>query len=122
VKKVVDYLVESYKDELTNELNLTDAGVATSNLMFEATLDDDGDENDDDRYDEAKQVIMEAGKASTSYLQRKLGVGYARAARLMDIMEKRGIIGPADGSKPRSVLIGGASDAPAPLPPEEEIL
>jgi S-DNA-T family DNA segregation ATPase FtsK/SpoIIIE len=47
---------------------------------------------------------MEAGKASTSYLQRKLKVGYGRAARLIDTLEQRGVIGPADGAKPRELL------------------
>ena len=50
------------------------------------------------------QVVREAGKASASYLQRRLKVGYARAARLLDIMEARGIIGPGDGAKPREVF------------------
>jgi S-DNA-T family DNA segregation ATPase FtsK/SpoIIIE len=48
--------------------------------------------------------VIEAGKASTSYLQRKLRIGYSRAARLMDMMEERGVIGPADGSAPREIL------------------
>lgn len=67
---------------------------------------EDSDEDDDDLYEDAKQTVIEAGKASTSYIQRKLRVGYARAARLMDILESRGVIGPADGAKPREVLVG----------------
>ena len=62
---------------------------------------------DDDLYEEAKQTVVEAGKASTSYLQRKLGVGYARAARLIDMLEERGVIGPGSGAKPREILGGG---------------
>ena len=58
----------------------------------------------DDLFAEAKQIVEEAGKASTSYLQRKLRIGYARAARLMDILEDKGIIGAADGARPRDVL------------------
>lgn len=64
----------------------------------------DDDDADDDLYEEAKDIVMKAGKASTSYIQRKLRVGYARAARLMDILEDKGVIGPADGSKPREVI------------------
>ena len=72
---------------------------------------DDSDEDDDDLYEDAKQTVIEAGKASTSYIQRKLRVGYARAARLMDILESRGVIGPADGAKPREVLTGKGGDS-----------
>ncbi len=64
----------------------------------------DDDDADDDLYEEAKDIVTKAGKASTSYIQRKLRVGYARAARLMDILEDKGVIGPADGSKPREIL------------------
>jgi DNA segregation ATPase FtsK/SpoIIIE-like protein len=67
-------------------------------------------EEEDDLYDDAKQIVVESGKASTSYIQRKLRVGYARAARLMDMLEERGVVGPAEGSKPREVLVS-ADDA-----------
>ena len=63
----------------------------------------EGDE-EDDLYTDAKTAVIEAGKASTSYIQRKLRVGYSRAARLMDMLEERGVIGPADGSAPREIL------------------
>ena len=56
------------------------------------------------------RVVVETRKASTSLLQRKLRVGYARAARIMEEMEEQGIIGPADGSRPRDVLIGSMDE------------
>jgi DNA segregation ATPase FtsK/SpoIIIE, S-DNA-T family len=63
-----------------------------------------GEEINDDLYQEAVRVVCEAGRASTSTLQRRLRIGYGRAARLIDIMEKDGIVGPPDGTKPREVL------------------
>jgi DNA segregation ATPase FtsK/SpoIIIE, S-DNA-T family len=65
---------------------------------------DGGEEVDDDLYQDAVRVCCEMGRASTSTLQRRLRIGYGRAARLIDLMEKDGIVGPADGSKPREVL------------------
>jgi S-DNA-T family DNA segregation ATPase FtsK/SpoIIIE len=62
------------------------------------------EEQDDELYQEAIRVVCEMGRASTSTLQRRLRIGYGRAARLIDIMEKDGIVGPADGTKPREVL------------------
>lgn len=103
VKDVVKYLAESHIDELPDEIDLTEVG--NDNGLFAGSVgggfnDDDGD----DLYEDAKRVIIEAGKGSTSFLQRKLRVGYARAARLMDMLEERGVVGPADGSKPRDVI------------------
>ncbi len=60
---------------------------------------------DDSLYEEAKRVVIEANKASASLLQRRLRVGYARAARLLDLLENRGIIGPGEGAKPRKVYL-----------------
>jgi S-DNA-T family DNA segregation ATPase FtsK/SpoIIIE len=59
--------------------------------------EDDGDEMDDDRYDEAVDIVQTAGQASVSMLQRKMTIGFARAGRLIDIMERRGVIGPSQG-------------------------
>ncbi len=61
----------------------------------------------DERYDEAVQIVTESGQASISMLQRRLRVGYNRAARMIELMEKEGIVGPADGAKPREVLVRG---------------
>jgi DNA segregation ATPase FtsK/SpoIIIE-like protein len=58
----------------------------------------------DDLLPEAIKLVMESGRASTSFLQRRLGIGYPRAARLMDLLEEEGVIGPAEGSKPREIL------------------
>ena len=60
---------------------------------------------DDEMFDRAVEVVIESGQASTSMLQRRVGLGYARAARLIDYMEQRGIVGPYQGSKPRKVLM-----------------
>jgi S-DNA-T family DNA segregation ATPase FtsK/SpoIIIE len=109
VKKVVKYLADEYADELNTGIDFSADN--TSNAIFSATLDDDAaDGNDDELYEEARAIVMEAGKASTSYLQRKLRIGYARAARLIDILEERGVIGPGSGAKPREV-IGATSEA-----------
>jgi len=108
-KSVVKYLVDSYADEVPSEINIT--GDVQKNNIFEATIEDTKIEEDDDLYEEAKQTVLEAGKASTSYLQRKLGIGYARAARLIDILEERGVIGPGFGAKAREVMGSSATDA-----------
>jgi len=65
----------------------------------------DGD--DDELFEEASRLVVSEGKASASYLQRRMRIGFSRAARLIDLMEQDGILGPAQGSKPREVLVKG---------------
>lgn len=64
-----------------------------------------GSDGDDDMWEDAVRVVIESGKASTSLLQRRLRIGYGRASRIIDEMEERGVIGPADGARPREVLV-----------------
>jgi DNA segregation ATPase FtsK/SpoIIIE, S-DNA-T family len=115
VKNVVKYLKDHYDGTLGDEINV--AGNENRNAYFGGIPDDaltgsiDGDGEEDDKYDEAKAVVLSDGKASTSYLQRRLGLGYARAAKIMDMLEKNGVIGPADGAKPRTILMRGDSDS-----------
>jgi S-DNA-T family DNA segregation ATPase FtsK/SpoIIIE len=100
VKAVTKYLSSTYENELPEIISLTETSTENGNI-FDATIED---EDDDALYEEAKEIVQKAGKGSTSYIQRKLRVGYARAARLMDMLEERGIIGPADGARPREVI------------------
>jgi S-DNA-T family DNA segregation ATPase FtsK/SpoIIIE len=112
VKNVVKYLIDQYRDEVSYELNLTPETASTErNPMFDGSDVSLGNDNesmddagDDDMYEEARKTVIEAGKASTSFLQRKLRIGYARAARMVDMLEERGVIGPGDGARPREVL------------------
>jgi DNA segregation ATPase FtsK/SpoIIIE, S-DNA-T family len=64
----------------------------------------DQEEEFDSLYEQAKDVVLSTGNASTTFLQRKLKIGYARAASLMDQLERQGIVGPAEGSKPRKIF------------------
>lgn len=110
VKKVVDYIAKHNAAELPT-VDLSGGTPISGDAsgpgpMLDGALNGD-DDVDDELYEQARLVVIEAGKASTSYIQRKLRVGYARAARIMDVLEERGIIGPADGSKPREVIGSG---------------
>lgn len=100
VKRVVDFLREEGEMPEYNE-KILDTKV--EDVKDDLSAEFSGDE--DPLYEEARQIVTEAGKASASYLQRRLRVGYARAARLLDIMEERGVIGPGEGSKAREILI-----------------
>jgi S-DNA-T family DNA segregation ATPase FtsK/SpoIIIE len=90
--KYQEELLEAPKDE-----NAKTEGAAEGDA-------DGGEDVDDALYQDAIRVVCDAGRASTSTLQRRLRIGYGRAARLIDLMEKDGIVGPPDGTKPREVL------------------
>lgn len=111
VKKIVDFIAQNNEPELPIEIGAPAAGNDGVGLGSSAGGGDDED-IDDDMYEAARAAVIEAQKASTSYLQRKLRIGYARAARLIDVLEERGVIGPGDGAKPREVLEKGGTPAP----------
>ena len=103
--KVADFIrmqrPPQYDDEVVSQpvqLNGKGGIVADTNLS----------DADEDMFKDAVHVVVDEGKASTSLLQRRLRIGYGRAARIMETMEEQGIIGPADGSKPREVLVASA--------------
>lgn len=108
LKKVVDYLKQQSGAQELDSISLEGGTDERGSGAFFDSVD--GDDGDDDLYEEAKEAVISAGKASTSYLQRKLRVGYSRAARLMDLLEERGVIGAQDGSKPREILAGRSEE------------
>ena len=109
VKNVVKFLKDHYDGTLGDEINVSNT--ENRNAFFGGIPEDafsggeDGDAEEDDKYDAAKELVMREGKASTSFLQRRLSLGYARAARIMDILEEKGVIGAGEGAKPRTVLM-----------------
>jgi S-DNA-T family DNA segregation ATPase FtsK/SpoIIIE len=78
------------------------------------------EESEDELYDDAVEIVMRAKQASTSLLQRRLKIGYGRAARLLDDMQVRGIVGPADGNKPRKILVQNMSGSDDSFEEDEE--
>jgi DNA segregation ATPase FtsK/SpoIIIE, S-DNA-T family len=104
IKRVVEYL-RKQSTEL-DTISFDENTESSGGDSFFKSLTGSGDDGDDDMYEDAKQAVLEAGKASTSYIQRKLRVGYSRAARLMDLLEENGVIGPQDGSRPREIIQG----------------
>jgi len=100
VKRVVEFLAKQAKADFSEGI--------MENMQEQSTFWG-GNEADDELYEEAKKWVIESGKASASLLQRRLRIGYARAARLLDILEKEGVVGPADGAKPRVVFLSKES-------------
>lgn len=107
VLKITDYLRMQRPPEYDDEIVAQPVQLGGKGGVV---MDYDGG-GDDDMYRDAVRVVVEGGKASASLLQRRLRVGYARAARLIETMEEQGIIGPADGARPREVLISSVEDA-----------
>lgn len=98
IKNLIDFLKASGEDAIQYQEEVTEKYLGS----------DEDDKNNTERdplFEEAASVVINAGKASTSYLQRKMSLGYNRAAKIMDQLERAGVIGPAEGVKPRSILI-----------------
>lgn len=100
IKRIIDYVckeqVAHYSEEMQN-LDATGSGIHG--------LPNETEEYDDPLYNEIVEFAIQTGKVSTSLLQRRFRLGYNRAARVVDLLEERGIVGPANGSKPREVLV-----------------
>jgi S-DNA-T family DNA segregation ATPase FtsK/SpoIIIE len=95
IKQISDHIRRQAEPEYNEQVTLSD----------QETMEGDGFEAEqDDLYDEALAIVTDMGRASTSVLQRRLSIGYGRAAKILDMMERQGFIGPAEGSKPRKVL------------------
>jgi len=116
VKKVVDYVKEQVL-KIPEVAEKIEEGVLENHLAQDLKKSLEGEpeeggfegfygtgEGEDPLYEEAKRVVIEARKASASLLQRRLRIGYARAARLIDMLEEKGIVGPGEGAKPREIL------------------
>jgi S-DNA-T family DNA segregation ATPase FtsK/SpoIIIE len=99
INRVVDFWKQQAMPEYDQSLLL-----APPSDDEEVAEDAAGSGDQDPMYEDALRVVLEMGKASTSTLQRRLRLGYGRAARILDMMHRDGIIGPPDGSKPREVL------------------
>ncbi len=115
VKDVVEFLSnQEWPDDAEDGLDEVIESAQTSgaaNMMDFANDETIGNsESDDPLYSEAKALIIKTRKASTSYLQRRFRIGYSRAARLIDELEDNGVIAPADGAKPREVLVNDEHD------------
>ncbi|MBU6414901.1 DNA translocase FtsK [Patescibacteria group bacterium] len=130
VKRVVQFIEshsESSEAASAEMFDRTSGGASLLPLAEDGVIPFDEFSGDDDElYEEARKLVIEADKASASYLQRRLKVGYARAARLLDMLEERGIIGPGDGAKPREILVsrdevvGEMKDMPSDVGEDEE--
>ncbi len=110
VERVINAVKIAGGGRITEQIGLADDDEegegGQGNGQYSGHIDLEADDNGgDDLFFEAVRVVQSSGKASASLLQRQLKVGYARAARLLDIMEEKGIVGPADGAKPRKVYI-----------------
>ncbi|MFA5232297.1 MAG: DNA translocase FtsK 4TM domain-containing protein [Candidatus Paceibacterota bacterium] len=110
IKKVVSFIVSSQEGEEPEFIETEEEETSLSKELERAMESkevqmDSFFSKEDPLYEEAKRMVISSKKASASLLQRRLSIGYARAARLLDILEERGVVGPAEGAKPRDVFI-----------------
>ncbi len=111
LKSVIKAIKDNFSGELTDEINLEDMGA--DNVAFTSGNLFDDDERNSEEYQTAKQLVIESQRASTSFLQRKMRIGFNKASRFMDLMEEEGVVGPANGAKPREILISASEDITA---------
>ena len=104
IKKIIDFTIEQQKAQYDDSLMNLDAVDTSSNSSGLSDMSGTTDE-DDPLYNDIVQFVIDTQKASASLIQRKFKLGYNRAARIVDLLEERGIIGPQNGSKPREVLV-----------------
>jgi len=118
IKKIVKYINQENVPEATQMIEEEELPEERCRTTITASGESHGDiENfsaPDELYEEAKEVVLQYQKASASLLQRRLQIGYARAARILDMLEENGVVGEADGSKPRTIL------AASPAEPHED--
>ena len=96
----IERVVEFLKQKGEPDYNLAITEITKAGTVF-----DNNDGNDEPLFDEGVQEVIRAGKASTSFLQRRLKIGYSRAARMIDLMEEAGVVGQGEGAKPRDILV-----------------
>ena len=104
IKRIIDFTVEQQKAQYDDNMMNLDAVDTSSSSSGLADMEGTTDE-DDPLYNDIVKFVIESQKASASLFQRKFKLGYNRAARIVDLLEERGIIGPQNGSKPREVLV-----------------
>ena len=99
IKAIVDYTISQQKAMYDNSFTLSEEDKGATTMV------DNDDDYEEPLYNEIREFVITQGKASASLLQRRFRLGYNRAARCIDLLEERGIVGPPNGSKPREVLV-----------------
>lgn len=111
VRRLVNFWVDQIKEHVDKEEAEAVENIEITSPQRHSSIpgiSPGGGAGDDELYEEARTIVAETGKASASYLQRRLRIGYARAARLLDMLEENGVVGQASGSKPREVLVSSS--------------
>jgi S-DNA-T family DNA segregation ATPase FtsK/SpoIIIE len=106
INAVVNHTIQQQKAHYDETLTMSDEEMHSSSMTEASDMGAvPGDDYDEPLYNQIVEFVVTSGKASASLLQRRFRLGYNRAARAIDILEERGIVGPPNGSKPREVLV-----------------